>query len=80
MARHQVTQRYESWRDGTRFGPWRAGDEVELADPDAEWVDRDTPGTLTAVDATGETVPPPSREKPPTRDRAHRGGSNREAR
>lgn len=50
MTAYQVRHRYASSRDGRRFGPWAEGDVVELEAPDAEWVERDSPGALGRVD------------------------------
>lgn len=50
MPRYTVTQNYSAERAAasvTQFGPWTAGDEVELDEPDAEWVNVDSAGTLT---------------------------------
>ncbi|HET8684783.1 MAG TPA: hypothetical protein VFM54_23360 [Micromonosporaceae bacterium] len=47
MPRYQVQHRYRS----NDFGPWQAGDEVTLDNPDdAAYVNRDSPGTLVEVD------------------------------
>lgn len=70
MARYTTNHAYKSHRDGQQFGPWAAGETVDLDPDDAAWVDRDSPGCLTA-DGDAE------RQKPAGRDRQHRGGSNR---
>ena len=49
--RYTVKHNYKSYRDGQQFGPWEAGTEVELDEPDAEWVERDSPGALEPVKA-----------------------------
>ncbi len=49
MARYTVKHNYSSYRDGRQFGPWEAGTEIELDDPDAQWVLRDSPGALAEV-------------------------------
>lgn len=67
--RYQVTGKYSARRDGRQFGPWQAGDVVELDGADAEWVERDAPGTLTRE----------AKAKPPPANRQHRGGANRSA-
>lgn len=47
MPRYEVQHRYKS----NDFGPWEAGDQVTLDDPaDADFVNRDSPGTLVEVD------------------------------
>lgn len=45
-ARYRVTQHYMAYSDGQQWGPWSPGDEVELDDDRAAWVNRDAPGTL----------------------------------
>lgn len=75
MPEYKVKQRYRSYRDGRQFGPYEPGTVVELEEADAEWVERDSPGTLAPVaqkktDADGET-------KVPQADRQHRGGKTR---
>jgi hypothetical protein len=70
MAIYQVVHRYTARRDGETFGPWEAGDAIDLADADAEWVNRDSPGAL-------EPVKP--KAPVPAKDRQHRGGSTRGA-
>ena len=41
MKQYQVTQRYRAGRFA-----WDKGQIVSLSDDDAEWVNRDAPGTL----------------------------------
>lgn len=58
MARWRVTGRYAS----AGYGPWVEGDEVELDDDQAGFVNRDSPGTLEpagrpAVAEVGEEEP-----------------------
>lgn len=74
MPGYQVVHAYRSTRDGQQFGPWTAGEVIELTGHDADWVNRDSPGCLKAVAAEGEA---PARQKPAGRDRQHRGGANR---
>ena len=62
MAEYIVGHRYESFRDGQRFGPYLPGDTVDLTEVDAEWVNRDSPGTLTPV-ADAEPEPTRSEER-----------------
>lgn len=66
---YTVTRSYTSRRDGQTFGPWVEGDQVDLTAEDADWVNRDSPGTL--------AEPKPERQQAPTADRQHRGGRNR---
>lgn len=75
MAEYVVAHAYSSWRDGRQFGPWQAGDVVDLEPEDAEWVCRDSPGALAAV--AEQAAEEPEREKPAGRDRQARGGRNR---
>lgn len=75
MPRYTVQQRYFARRDGKTFGPWSPDDEnpvVELPDADAEWVNRDAPGTLKPLRSGGAKA-----ASAPPADRQHRGGSNR---
>ncbi|UJW32394.1 hypothetical protein L3Q67_00990 [Saccharothrix sp. AJ9571] len=70
MPRYRVKHRYHARRDGKAFGPWEPKDDVELDQADAEWVNRDSPGTLSAVRAAASTPEPPQDppegpEKPP---------------
>lgn len=46
MPTYKLNHAYESYRDGVRFGPWQAGEVVNLDVDDAEWVERDSPGAL----------------------------------
>lgn len=50
MDQYLVGHRYTSRRDGITFGPWIAGDVITLEPGDAEWIERDSPGTLRPVD------------------------------
>lgn len=68
MPRYVVQQRYHSSADGQQWGPWEPGDEVELDEARAQWVERDSTGTLKPVT---------TKAKPPAADRQHRGGANR---
>ncbi len=72
-TRYEVQHSYQSFRDGQQYGPWQAGETVELSETDAEWVCRDSPGCLLAAGDILEA----EREKPAGRDRQHRGGRNR---
>lgn len=75
MTTFTVVHDYAAQRDGQRFGPWQAGDVIDLEPADAEWVLRDSPGSLTAVEAA--PAEGAERQKPAGRDRQHRGGTNR---
>lgn len=52
--RYHVQHRYEANRDGRRYGPWQEGETIELAVDDAEWINRDSPDTLAALDLSGD--------------------------
>lgn len=57
MADYTVNHRYTSRRDGVQFGPYEPGTVVQLDESDAEWVNRDSPGCLTAtlvIDIVGD--------------------------
>lgn len=71
MPRYTVAHAYTAVRDGQRLGPWQPGDQVELSDHDAQWVNRDSPGAL------AELAPKQERQARPAADRQHRGGANR---
>lgn len=45
--RYTVNHAYSARRDGKVFGPWVAGDIIEIDQADGEWVNRDSAGTLT---------------------------------
>lgn len=75
MPQYNVQHRYRSYRDGQQFGPWQAGETVELDVADAEWVNRDSEGCLAPVEAAEEK--PGGRQQTKAADRQHRGGSNR---
>lgn len=83
MNRYTVQHRYTAVRDGRRIGPWEPDTEVELSDHDAEWVNRDSPGTLTPVDPPEPEPEPepdkpkPERAQPAAGDRRQRRTANR---
>ncbi len=92
MTRFKVNHHYGSNNNGQQYGPWRVGTVVDVADDEAAWINRDSPGTLSpdepAPDAMLELAgsQPPADEdkddeavqpKPPTRDRMHRGSRKR---
>lgn len=67
MARYKVLYSYSSRGPGHEsLGPWTVGAEVELEDAVAEWVNRDSAGTLAPVVAAVEVTspPPPPAEVP----------------
>lgn len=49
MARYKVKHNYRSERDGSLVGPWAKGDEIELDDDVAAYVNVDSPGALVKV-------------------------------
>lgn len=85
MNRYQVQHAYTAVRDGVRFGPWTSGEEVELADADAQWINRDSPDTLTPAqpdkpatgDGEGEREKEDERAGAPEANRAHKGPAKR---
>lgn len=77
MPGYEVAHAYSAWRDGRRFGPWQAGDVVDLEPDDADWVCRDSPGALWLVAETVDSEPEPEREKPASPNRQARPGRNR---
>lgn len=81
MHSYDVQHRYAAYRDGRQIGPWVEGDRVELSTEDAQWVNRDSPGTLLAAGGIVKAAAPAEdeseRQKPPGRNRQHRGGANR---
>lgn len=46
MPRYIVVHGYAANHNGRGFGPWVPGEEIELDEADAAWVDRDSPGAL----------------------------------
>lgn len=65
--KYHVNWRYASVYKNQPLGPWNAGQEVELDDETAEFVQRDSPGVLSPVEA-GRAL------KTPPKDRQQRGG------
>jgi len=76
MAKYTVNHTYRSRRDGVDFGPYEPGAVVELDPADAEWVNRDSPGCLTAG-ATVEIKVEPDAEIVGALNRMHKGGRKR---
>ncbi len=74
MPRYTLAHSYSARRDGITFGPWQAGERVELEAEDAEWVERDSPGVFAA-----EPAEEPERQALPKPNRQARGGRNRGA-
>ena len=71
MARYTIAHAYRSSRDGVAFGPWEAGETVDLEDADAEWLERDSPGVLVPEPEA------PTRQATAKADRQARPGRNR---
>lgn len=65
MPRYTVQHRYAASRDGQTFGPWEPDTEVDLDEPDAEWVNRDSAGTLEPVDQGDDPDPEPTPDPDP---------------
>lgn len=60
-----------SYRAG-KFGPWQAGDLIDLADADAEHVNADSPGVLSIVLPKPVPVPWVDADEPRPVDRMAR--------
>ena len=80
MPRYTVAHRYFAVDNGQAVGPFEPGSTVELDTDRAEWVNRDSPGTLTPVRAAAakatDSPPPESDTLPATRPRrSGKGGS-----
>lgn len=71
MPCYEVKHRYRASRDGQTVGPWEPGQRVELAEAEAAWINRDSPGALAEVKPSG------ARQGQAQADRQHRGGANR---
>jgi hypothetical protein len=52
MPRYAVVHRYSS----TDHGPWDEGTTIELDEASADWVNRDSPGTLAEIDPSVKLV------------------------
>lgn len=59
MPRYTVQHSYKAYRDGRLLGPWEVDTEIEVDEADAEWINRDSPGTLAGLD----TEPDPAAEE-----------------
>lgn len=85
MPRYTIQRSYASAHNTKVYGPWEAGEVIELEQHIAEWVDRDSPGVLAPVvdePEESETSEPPvaeTRQRKPSRDRQYRTGQNRGA-
>lgn len=89
MPRYTVQHRYQSNRDGTLWGPYEVGQEIDLREDDAAWLNTDSPGLLVLyVEPTPEPEPEPAkdpapepdsteREATPPPNRMYRGGRRR---
>lgn len=51
MAQYKVVSAYAGKVNGRAHVRWKVGSEVDIDKADADWVNRDAPGTLTAVKA-----------------------------
>lgn len=88
MPRYIVQHRYASMRDGDRWGPWDAGQPIDLSEADAAWVNTDSPGCLALPEPEPEPEPPtdedpepqPERQQTTTVNRQHRSGRTRSPR
>lgn len=70
---YTINHSYRSTRDGQTYGPWVAGDKVELSDADAEWLERDSPGVIATPEpepAERQAKSAPNRQQRATRNRA----------
>lgn len=84
MPDYTIRHRYHAYRDGQQYGPWVEGDRVQLAEADADWVNRDSPGALVEIEAKAPAKPPaeekaPAAGKPPAANRRARPARDRSA-
>lgn len=77
MPKYLVNHSYTSRGDGVQYGPWSPGDSVELLEAVAEWVNRDSPGTLSALPESTSEPAPLAREAAPKPNRQARVPKNR---
>lgn len=69
MPRYTVQRRYQSSRDGAQWGPWAAGQPIDLREDDAAWCNTDSPGLLVEyVEPAPEPAPEPEPEPEPAED------------
>ncbi len=73
---YRVARPYSAQFGERRLGPWEKDDAVELEYEVAEWVERDSPGTLKHAGAVADDEVA-ARQKPASANRQHRGGANR---
>lgn len=74
MPRYTVNQNYCAERSDsslTVFGPWAAGDVVEVDEVDAEWVNADSAGTLSPAVSKAKAT---AKRSDPAAPKADRGG------
>ncbi len=74
MAVHVISRAYRSARDGRVYGPWSAGDKVDLTQAEAEWLERDSPGVLEPLVRQEKQL---LRQDKPTANRQMRSAKNR---
>lgn len=55
MARYSVQHDYRSERDGELIGPWLKGEEIDLDENVAAFVEVDSPGALKPAKAAAST-------------------------
>ena len=75
MPRFTVNHNYAAERAGStldQFGPWVKGDEVELDEEAADWVNADSSGTLSP--ATAKAAKAPAKKSNPSAPKADRDG------
>jgi hypothetical protein len=75
MARYLVNHVYAAHTDGTYYGPWTPGETVELEAELAEWINRDSEGTLTELPDPESKPAEREAAKPPNRQ--HKGSKTR---
>lgn len=61
MGRYRAARDYRASSSGVSHG-YTQGAECEVDDATAEWVNRDSPGTLVPLDAAPEPEPEPDAE------------------
>lgn len=85
MPRYLVNHGYRSFSDGRQFGPFTAGETVELDSAEADWVNRDSPGCLAPSPAEEPAADPadaedePAEEPAPQPNRQHKPARKRAA-
>jgi hypothetical protein len=76
MPTYTVNHRYYAFSDGKHYGPYEAGTVIDLDPAEAQWVNRDSPGTLTEG-VTAEVKAEPDSETVGAINRMHKGGRKR---